>query len=174
MSGPVVQAARKTLDTENINRVLIWVGKEHEAEVRETFKRAMSVRRLTPEAQELADRHFFETVVRLHRATERAPFTGLKTQDEDLGPAILCSDQALEKRDPESLVQFLVREVRAGLAQHFNEAVNKKTFKTDDVEAGRKFMEAYVNYIHYVERLYHAAAEPVEAHRSQEHDPSDH
>lgn len=38
----------------------------------------MAVRAKGKEAQELADMYFFETLVRIHREGEGAPYTGLK------------------------------------------------------------------------------------------------
>lgn len=88
MDGPVVKAAQKALRTGNINLVLIWVGKGDEVEVREAFRKTAAVRRQSPQARELADRYFFGTLVRLHRAGEGEPFTGLKPARRDLGPVI--------------------------------------------------------------------------------------
>jgi hypothetical protein len=42
--------------------------------------------------------------------------------------------------------------------------MSKKGFKADDVEAGREYIEAYVQYIHYVERLYEAAKMSARGH----------
>lgn len=78
MDGPVVKAARAALETHDPRLVLIWVQKKDEAEVRQAFQSTLAVRDLSPEAKELADRYFFETLVRLHRAGEGAPYTGLK------------------------------------------------------------------------------------------------
>ena len=41
---------------------------------------------------------------------------------------------------------------------------SKKNFAKDDVEAGREYVEAYVVFIHYVERLYQATLKPAEGH----------
>jgi len=72
-----------------VNLVLIWVRKNDEAEIRRAFDRTVAVRKLSRQSEELADTYFFETVVRIHRAGEGAPFTGLKPAGRDLGPAIL-------------------------------------------------------------------------------------
>jgi hypothetical protein len=95
LDGPVVQAARKALETGEVNLVLIWVQKPDEAEIKRAFDHAQTVRKLSAEARELADRYFFETLVRIHRAGEGAPFTGLKPAGRDLGPAIPAADNAL-------------------------------------------------------------------------------
>ena len=55
--------------------------------------------------------YFFETLVRLHRAGEGAPYTGLKPAGRDLGPAIPAADRALETGDVEPLVRLLVGSV---------------------------------------------------------------
>ena len=100
LDGPVVQAAQKALETGNVNLVLIWVQKPDEAEIKRAFDHAQAVRKLSAEARELADRYFFETLVRIHRAGEGAPFTGLKPAGRDLGPAIPAADNALRDGTP--------------------------------------------------------------------------
>src|SRR5512139_2379035 len=96
LDGPVIQLARKALETGNVNLVLPWVRVQDEQEIGHAFEHAVAVRKLGPEARELADAHFFETLVRIHRASEGAPYTGLKPAGLDLGPAVPAADKALE------------------------------------------------------------------------------
>ena len=72
LEGPVVTDAKKALEKGDVNPVLKWVKKEQEGEIREVFKKTLAVRSKGPEAKELADRYFFETLVRIHRAGEGA------------------------------------------------------------------------------------------------------
>jgi hypothetical protein len=159
--GPVVAAAQQALDTGNVNRVLIWVQKTDEAEIREAFRKARAVRQLDPTAKELADNYFFETLVRVHRAGEGAPYTGLKPAGRDLGPAVPAGDKALVTGSVEPVFKLLTQEVRQGIGAQFKDVLAKKNFKTDDVAAGQEYVKAYVSYIHAVERIYEAAASPT-------------
>jgi hypothetical protein len=124
----------------------------------------LAVRKLDPKAKELADMYFFETLVRVHRAGEGAPDTGLKAVGRDLGPDVPAGDKALEDGNLEPLAKLLMRTVEEGLHGKFEKAISKKKFKADDVEAGREYIEAYVQYIHYVERLYEAAKTSATGH----------
>jgi len=164
LDGPVVAAARKALDTGNVNLVLMWVQKADETEIKAAFEKTLAVRKLNKQAQDLADMYFFETLVRVHRAGEGAPYTGLKPAGRDLGPAIPAGDKAIETRSPEALLQLLTSEVRQGLHTRFHEAVEKSNYSKEDIEAGRAFVKAYVEYIHYVEQLYAAAKRPAGGH----------
>lgn len=164
MDGPVVKAAQRALVAGNVNAVLIWVQKKDESEVKQAFERTLAVRKLSPEAAALADMYFFETVVRLHRAGEGAPYSGLKPAGRDLGPAIPAADQALESRSAEPLLRLLGESVQEGIRQHFNETMAKKNFRKDDLEGGRGYVRAYVEYVHYIERIYEAATEPAQGH----------
>jgi len=50
-----------------VSLLLPFVPKEGEREVVEAFEQVMPIQRLAPTAREVADRRFFETVVRVHR-----------------------------------------------------------------------------------------------------------
>lgn len=164
LDGPVVGAARIALQTGDLNRVLIWVRPDDIDEIRRAFNEALATRKLGPQAQELADRYFFETLVRIHRAGEGAPYTGLKPAGRNLGPAIPAADKAVETGSLDELTNLLTAAVRQELHTHFHDVVAKKSFRTDDIAAGREFIESYVTFIHYVEGLYKAATQPVAGH----------
>ena len=67
MDGPVVKDARVALDSKDITPVLKWIAPDKEGGIREAFQHALTVRALGAEARTLADRFFFETLVRVHR-----------------------------------------------------------------------------------------------------------
>lgn len=167
MDGPVVTLARRALEAGNVNLVLPWVREQDEAAIREAFAHALAVRKLGGEAKELADLHFFETLVRVHRAGEGASYTGLKPAGRDLGPAIPAADRALEDGSIDTVLKVLNDTVRKGLHEHFHNAVAHKNFAPNDVKAGREYVEAYVPYIHYVEKLWETASAPAHGHYAE-------
>lgn len=158
LDGPVVVDARIALEKSNVTPVLKWVRKEDEAEIRAAFAEALAVRGKGAEAKVLADRYFFETLVRVHRAAEGAPYVGLKPAGEELGPAVSGSDKALESGSVEGLVKLVTEKAASGIRERFQRAAEKKKRSGDSVEAGREFVAAYVEFMHYTERLYDDAA----------------
>ena len=156
LDGPVVGAARKALESGNINLVLIWIQKKDEAEIRNHFQKTTAVRKINAQAKDLADMYFFETLVRLHRAGEGAGYTGLKPAGK-IEPPIAAADKALESGKLDGVVKLVSERMHAGLERHFKEMTSKKKYNPDDIAAGRAFASAYVEYTHYVERLYDAA-----------------
>ena len=164
LDGPVVKAARAALEARNPALILIWVQAGDEPEIREAFERTLAVRTLSPQARELADRFFFETVVRVHRTGEGAPYTGLKPAGRDLGPAIPAADRAIDERSVEPLVRLLTEAMVEHLRTRFDEVVASQSYARDDVAAGRDYVRAYVEFVHYVERLYEAAATSAPGH----------
>jgi hypothetical protein len=167
LDGPVVKAAQKALETRDVNEVLIWVGAAGEKEIRDAFEQTLVVRALDPRAKALADRYFFETVVRVHRAGEGAPYTGLQPAGRDLGPAIPAADRALTAGSPAGVSELLTTAMQAGLRKHFDDVFEARTWRAGDVEAGRHFVKAYVEYIHYVERLHEAITTFAQGHFSE-------
>jgi hypothetical protein len=164
MNGPVVKAAVKALESGNVNLVLVWVQKKDEAEIKNAFVKALSIRKLNPEAKEFADNYFFETLVRIHRAGEGEPYTGLKPAESEPEPGIAAADNAIEKGSGEELMKSLTETIHHGVHEQFSHVLATKNYRPDDVEAGREYVKAYVICIHYVERLYQSALSPAEAH----------
>ena len=157
LDGPVVAAARRALDAGDANPVLIWVQPQDEAEVRRAFADAIVVRKLNSQARELADRYFFETVVRLHRAGEGAAYTGLKPAGRNLGPAIPLADRAVASGSDSELAEYISKEAQEGVHKRFADLQRKRDFRPEDLAGGRAYIESYVTFVHYVERLHEAA-----------------
>jgi hypothetical protein len=156
LDGPVVSAARKALDGGNVNLVLVWVQKNDEPEIRNAFQKARAVRKAGGEAKELADTYFFETLVRVHRAGEGAGYTGLKPAGTVEAP-VAAADKAIETGKLQGLAMLIFERTERGLHGHFDEVMAKKKYNPNDVEAGRAYSSAYVEFVHYAERLYDAA-----------------
>ena len=153
LDGPVVQTARIALEKGDVTSVLKWVQADDENEIRAAFQKTLAVRAKGAEAKELADMYFFETLVRIHRAGEGAPYTGLKP-GEAIDPAVALADNALEEGSVDKLVGVLMKAMANGIREHFKHASEKKRHANDSVAAGREFVEAYVIFTHYVEGLH--------------------
>lgn len=162
MDGPVVRAAQAALTRGDVDLVLIWVRRQDEDEIRRAFERVRAVRELSPLARDLADTYFFETLVRVHRAGEGAPYTGLKPAGRDLGPAIPAAERALAAADAGPLSELLVEDVRSGVLERWTRALEAGSYDPADVAAGREYVQRYIAFIHYVEGLHEAATRRVE------------
>jgi hypothetical protein len=162
IDGPVATAAIKALDTKNVNLILPYAPAEAEAELTAAFERALVVRSMGAEARALVDRYFMETAVRLHRAGEKAPYTGLKPARTDFGPAIPAAEKALESGTLDPLLKLMSEQVSHGIAEHFEHAAAKKAATKEptekaSVQVARERVSAELEFIGYVERIYLAA-----------------
>jgi len=157
MDGPVIKDAKQALEKGDVTPVLKWVQNEAEPEIRAALQKAVTVRSKGADAKELADTYFFETLVRVHRAGEGAPYEGIKPAGTKMEPGIEAADKALESGAADSLVKEVTDVVDRGIRERFSSAVEAKTHKDESVESGRKFVEAYVTFMHYVERLHEDA-----------------
>jgi hypothetical protein len=160
LDGPVVAAATDALAAGDVTPVLKWVAADQEGEIRAAFAKALAVRGESPTAQELADTYFFETLVRLHRETEGAPYTGLKPAGA-VEPAVAAADEALARGDVGELVTEVGDYVAEGIRRRFERTVAAQAQAEESVAAGREYVAAYVDYVHYVEGVA-AAAEGAE------------
>lgn len=166
LDGPVVTSVRQALEKGDVAPVLKWVRPEHEAQVKAQFERTLALRKLGPEARELVDMYLFETVVRLHRAGEGAPYTGIAPAGTDPGAAVQAAEKALETGAADDLIRLVTDAAAAGIRQRFEHARHAREKADATVAEGRAYVAAYVEFVHYVERLYDAAQAPAHAHDS--------
>lgn len=156
MQGPVVVAAQQALAKGDVTPVLKWVRAEDETVIRDAFARTMGVRSQSDAAKAMADQWFFETLVRIHRAGEGAPYTGL-TDGQEVDEGIELADASIESGSLEAAEKALVAAVSAGLRERYAEVMKAREHAGHNVAAGRHYVHAYVEFIHYAERLHQAA-----------------
>jgi hypothetical protein len=166
LDGPVVKEAQLALEKGDVTGLLKWVRKEHEQEIRDAFSRSLAVRVKGKEARELADKFFFETLVRVHRGGEGAPFTGLKPAGT-VEAAIAAADKALQAGSVDELAEKIGNAVGNEIKKRFIEVIETKKHGEDSVEAGREFVEAYVQYVHFIEGIHNMVTKGAEHHHGE-------
>ncbi len=173
MDGPVVKAAQRALETGNVNLILPYVPKKAEPELKGAFERTLPARKQGKEAQEIADRWFFETAVRLHREGEGAPYTGLKPAGLDWGPVVPKAEKAIEQGDAREVIEFLTHTVEEELRERFKHAMARKNYNENDVDAAREYVEAMLGFELYSHHVYtnikHARVHGEEGKSGHEH-----
>jgi hypothetical protein len=167
MDGRVVTAARSALERGDVTPVLRWVAPRDEGEVRTAFERASAARKGSPAARDVADQWFFETLVRIHRAGEGEPYTGIQPSGTFPGPGIREADEALDTSRVDGLAEALAAMVAEGARARFQRVIEARKRADSSVEAGRQFVAAYVEFIHYVERVHELGAEEAHAHHDE-------
>lgn len=157
LDGPVIQDASKAIEAKDITPVLKWVKPDDEKTVQSAFQHVLVAEKKNFKAAEL---EFFETLVKVHRAGEGASFTGLKPAGT-VEPAVAEADKALASGSAEALVKLIAEDVESGIRKRFEHANATIKHKDESVSQGREFVEAYVAFTHYVERLHQDALQEV-------------
>ncbi len=170
MDGPVVTVARRALEKEDVNLILPYVKDHASADVKSAFEKALRARKSDPAAREVADVYFFETAVRLHRAGEGAPYTGLKPAGLDVGPVIPVAEKAIETGSPDALIRLLTDTLRREVQHRFEHIKHLRDYRTGDVAQAREYVEAMLGLEVYSHHLYLAMkATPHEGGHEQHH-----
>lgn len=158
VDGPIVNSAKKALETGDVKLVLPYVQKDGEKEVIEAFNKTLAVRKRGKDIQELADRYFYETIVRIHREGEKAPYTGLKPAGMNYGPALPAAEKALEIGSAEELKKLMHELLDEVLDKQFKEAmeVKKEASTLGTVEANREIVEAEFGFEKFILGIYDA------------------
>ena len=169
VDGPVAKAVEKALSSGNVFPVLAYAPVTAEPELRASFDQARKVRTLGSEAQRLADRSFLETAIRLHRAGEGAPYTGVKPAGIDYGPVIPAAERAVETGDLSTLRAVLITEIEHGLQEHLahvreTQRATREPGSAAEVEAARERISAELGFITYAENVRQAILGNVAGH----------
>lgn len=151
MDGPTAADGIKAMETNNINLVQKWVMPEYEKELSQIFYLSMKVKDLSPEAKEISEKYFLENLIRIHRAGENAPFTGLKPSGTPVDERVLAADKSIEVGNLSPLEKLIEKDKMHELEEKFRKVMALKNFDVNDVEAGREYIEAYVQFFHLAE-----------------------
>lgn len=151
--GPVIKDAEIALETNNVNLVLKWINKEQEEEITSLFKKTIMLKSGDKEVYAIVKKHFLETLVRLHRETEGAPYTGLKPAGTTK-MIIQLSDKAISTGSADDLVSKLNNHIENILRQKYEKVSGLYKVKDESVELGREYVEAYVDYTHTIEAIH--------------------
>lgn len=154
LDGPVINAARKAIKTNNVNYILIWVKPENEDEIRKALRKAKSkmAKAKTKKEKEDAEMELFEKLVKIHRQGEGAIYEGIKPAGS-IEPEIALADRAVETGRLEDTMQHIESSENKEIILHlFHKVMEKSDYEVDNVPEGRRFIEAYVIFIHAVEK----------------------
>lgn len=173
MDGPVVLAAKRALETRDPALALPYVKVEGEPEVLAAFERTIAAHDGNPAANELADLYFFETLVRVHRAGEGAPYTGLKPAGLGFGPVVPVAERAIESGSPDGLVALLTGKLRDEVVKRVGEATRLKAGASDSVEAARAYVEALLGLEVWSHKVYGCASAGPHQEHGEAHEHGD-
>jgi hypothetical protein len=173
MDGPVVLAAKRALEEHDAKVVLPYVKTEGEAEVLAAFERTTAAHDGNAAANELADIYFFETVVRIHRAGEGAPYTGLKRAGLGFGPVVPVAERAIESGSPDELIEVLTGKVRHEVLDRFGRAMSLKSRAGEGVESAREYVEAMLGLEVWSHKLYACASAGLHEEHGEAHEHAD-
>ena len=151
--GPVIKDATKALETNNVNLVLKWITEEQEQEIIPLFNKAYSLKNGDEEVYAIVEKYFFETLVRLHRETEGASYTGLKPAGTTK-QIIQMTDKALEIRNADDFLIKFNSHIDKVVSEKYQKVAELDKSKDNSKKQGRTFVEAYVDYTHTVEALH--------------------
>jgi hypothetical protein len=154
MDGPVVTAARQALEKEDVNLILPYVKEDASADVKSAFEKALEARKVGPTAREVADLYFFETSVRLHRAGEGAPYTGLKPAGLDVGPVIPVAEEAIKTGSPDGLIRLLTDSLQQEVRHRLEHVKHLQHYSPGDVARAREYVEAMLGLEVWSHQLY--------------------
>lgn len=150
--GPVIQDALNALNQKDVSYVMKWIEKDQEAEITKLFNKTVGLKNSDVEIYSIVEKHFLETLVRLHRETEGAPFTGLKPAGSTT-PIIQMADKSIENKEVNSLLTNLDKHIQKVITEKYEKVNALSRTKDNSTAEGRAYVEAYVDYTHTLEAI---------------------
>lgn len=151
--GPVIKDATKALETNNVDLVLKWITEEQEQEIVPLFNKTYQLKKGDGEIYAIVKKHFFETLVRLHRETEGEPYTGLKPAGTTK-QIIQMTDGAIKERNIDDFLLKLNDHMDRVVREKYQKVAELNKVKDNSAEQGRAFVQAYVDYTHTVKAMH--------------------
>lgn len=150
--GPVIKDALKALDQNNVELVLKWIEPQQEKQITSLFDKTYQLKSGDKEVYALVEKHFLETLVRLHRETEGEPYTGLKPAGS-MTPLVEMADKSIAQRNVDDIIGTVNNHLDKVLRTRYEKVAELSKTKDDSVEQGRAYVAAYVQYTHTLEAL---------------------
>ncbi len=166
--GPVIKDAFKAFDENKVELVLKWVEEEHEAEIKSLFAKTHALKNEDAEIYQIVEKHFLETLVRLHREGEGASYTGLKPAGSTTA-IVQMADKALAEKDIKTLSTKLNAHIVQVVNEKYEKAIALSKVKDASVEQGRAYVAAYVDYTHTLEGIHAILEHGAEGHAAHNH-----
>ncbi|MEA4810317.1 DUF6448 family protein [Macellibacteroides fermentans] len=166
--GPVVKDALQALETNNVALVYKWISTEQEAEISALFTKTYNLKKGDKEIYSLVEKHFLETLIRLHRQTEGFGFDGIKAAGTTK-PIVQLSDKAIETGNVENLINQLNGHIAKVVEDKYNAVKELEKVKNESPEKGRDYVKAYVMYTHSLEAIHDIVEQVASGHAEHGH-----
>lgn len=166
--GTVIKEAIKALDQNKVELVLKWIEPEQEKEIISLFDKTYSLKNEDQEVYAIVEKHFLETLVRLHRETEGASFTGLKPAGS-MTPLVEMADNSIAEENVDEVIKTVTNHFEELLTNRYAEVAKLNKTKEESVEQGRAYVAAYVQYTHTLEALEHILHAPISHSGGEDH-----
>ncbi|MCK0125776.1 DUF6448 family protein [Gelidibacter sp. F2691] len=150
--GPVIKDALTALEQNNVQLVLKWIEPQQEQEIISLFDKTYKLKTADQQVYAIVEKHFLETLVRLHRETEGAPYTGLKPAGS-MTPLVALADQSIAAQDVQPVLTTVTTHLEELLKERYQNVAKLRNTKDASVAQGRAYVEAYVHYTHTLEAL---------------------
>lgn len=153
----MIQDAYKALEKEDVTYVLKWIDADQEAEIKNLFSKTVNLKNTDAQVYAIVEKHFLETLVRLHRETEGAAFTGLKPAGSTT-PIVQMADKSIETKEVNTLLSNIGNHIKHVIQEKFDKVAALHKVKDNSVAEGRAYVMAYVDYTHTLEAIEHILA----------------
>ena len=153
MQGPVVKAAKMSLETGNVNYVLIWLPEESENSIKNLLEKTCCKHSSKMNMQNQAYDWYFATVNRFFSASRSRDYLTVQFGGLSEKPLVLKVDKAIESGNFEEIRDIIPVSHEADAKQRFQHIMNMRNYPVNNIQSGRAYVSAFFDFARYVHNL---------------------
>lgn len=154
VSGPVFTAAMRALDEGDVTIALPYVPQSREAELCAAFDAVMPLLDESSAVRAVANLHFAETVVRLHRTGHGASYYGVEVGRTEANDIVDAAADAVVTGSTYELFELLSATLTSELHARINAVRALAERSTDSVAAQRRYVEAALGFSGWAQHVH--------------------
>lgn len=152
MQELLLKAAKMSLQTGNVNHILIWLPEESENTLKNLLEKTCCQRSSRMNMQKQAYDWYFETVYRYY-LSGRSPDRNT-TQSRYLpGKQVLQIDRGIQSGNFEDIRDIIPVTHETDAQQRFQNLIKLRDFPVNNITAGRSYVSAFFDFNRYVHNL---------------------
>ena len=152
--GPVMSAAKRSLETGNAQYILIWISEESENTLKNLLEKVCCEINTQKNARDHIVDWYFNTVNHLHSVYCGLHNLNLSTKTPEEKKIIILVEGACKSGNFKEITAIFQDTPDGEIRQRFNDVMKKRNYRLENIAAGRMYVLAFTDFIAFLNTRY--------------------